>query len=603
MSAVNQWVFATNNAHKIEEAQAILSGKLTLVSLKEAGIDIEVDETGLTFHENAYLKAQAIFEATGLPCVADDSGLCVDVLNGAPGVFSARYAGEPVNHQANNEKLLRVLEGESNRKASFKTVLCVVGHPACEGKPLYFEGAVEGEILASPSGSEGFGYDPVFKPNGFSVSFADMTAQQKNALSHRAKAFESLTRYLELYAMHGPAAHIPPLPVSDYDYDLPADRIAFEALEPRDASKLLMYKGNPHGDGQISESFFSALDQQLEAGDVIVANDTKVIPARLHGTVSGGAVVEVFLLTPLDMEWTQWEVMVGNRRKFKESEVVRVSGNTGFIEIHWLDRDRNRIRMSKSDTFANMQEAIESLGAVPLPPYIEREVTEEDKARYQAIFAQNAGAVAAPTASLHFTEGLRNRISERGISWGYLTLHVGAGTFKPMTSEYANEHEMHAERFAVDLKLLDLLIGAMVDGKRVIAIGTTSMRVLESLYLMGCRLIHGCWEGMVYSGDGYDMGLRLREGKEISMEESLSALREYVVEMGGVIQGQTQVFILERFEFRVVKGLITNFHQPKSTLMMLVSAFVRRDWRRIYTFALGNGYRFLSYGDGSLLWR
>ena len=598
MSATRPLVFATNNAHKIEEAQAIVSGRLNLISLREAGVDIDVDETGLTFFENAYLKAQAVFLDTGQPCVADDSGLCVDFLNGAPGVFSARYAGEPVNHEANNTKLLQALQGVTNRKASFKTVLCVLGLEGSENRPLFFEGEVAGEILMSPGGAQGFGYDPIFQPHGFDVSFAQMRPEQKNALSHRGNAFKMLMRYLELHEEIGAAAHIPALPVAEFDYDLPSERIAFEAMEPRDASKLLIYKG-----GEVVESRFSSLDQELHQGDMLVANDTKVIPARLHGKVSGGASVEVFLLNPLDAGWTQWEVMVGNRRKFKETETVLVEGVSGWLRIVWLDREKNRIEMSHSSEFATIQDAIEALGAVPLPPYIERDVREGDKARYQAIFAQHAGAVAAPTASLHFTEALKERLMQKGVEFGYLTLHVGAGTFKPMTAEYANQHDMHAERFAVGVDLLNGLIEAEGKARRVVAIGTTSMRVLESLYFVGCRLIHGCWEGMVYSGDGYDLGLRMMEGKEISMEMAMRALRDFAVSGGGVVHGQTQIFILEGFEFRVVKGLITNFHQPKSTLLMLISAFVRGDWRRIYGFAMARDYRFLSYGDGSLLWR
>lgn len=182
MSATVKLVFATNNAHKIEEAQSIVADRLALISLKEAGFDIDVDETGSTFHENAYLKAQAVFEATGLPCVADDSGLCVDALHGAPGVYSARYAGEPVNHSANNAKLLSALEGSVNRSASFRTVLCVMGLGGSK-RPLYFEGKVEGEILLKATGSEGFGYDPIFQPTGYSKSFAQMLAHEKMHLA------------------------------------------------------------------------------------------------------------------------------------------------------------------------------------------------------------------------------------------------------------------------------------------------------------------------------------------------------------------------------------------------------------------------------------
>lgn len=602
MSATKKLVFATNNAHKIEEAQSIVAGKLQLISLREAGFDIEVDETGSTFYENAFLKAQAVYEATGLPCVADDSGLCVDALDGAPGVYSARYAGEPVNHSANNVKLLSALEGEKDRGASFRTVLCVMGL-AGSTRPLYFEGKVEGDILLEASGTEGFGYDPIFRPKGFSKTFAEMFAHEKNALSHRGKAFEQLMAFLTREEEGAVSLMVPALPVVDYHYDLPNDRIAFEAIEPRDASRLLVRHGNAGGKGSMEDKQFFGLVDFLGEGDVLVANDTKVIPARLHGKVIGGADVEVFLLNPLDSAWLQWEVMVGNRKKFRENDVVEVAGALGSLRITWLDRERNRVNVAFQGGFATVQDAIENLGAVPLPPYIERAVRDGDKDRYQAIFAEHAGAVAAPTASLHFTESLRNRLVEKGVRFSYLTLHVGAGTFKPMSSDYANEHEMHAERFAITVSLLDTMLDAIQRERRVVAIGTTSMRVLESLYFIGCRLLQGCWEGMVSCDDGYDLGLKLLAGKEIGLEESLLALREYTLKQGGSIQGQTQIFIVDGFEFRLVNGLITNFHQPKSTLLMLISAFVGGDWRSIYGFAVARGYRFLSYGDGSLLWR
>ena len=602
MSATVKLVFATNNAHKIEEAQSIVADRLALISLKEAGFDIDVDETGSTFHENAYLKAQAVFEATGLPCVADDSGLCVDALHGAPGVYSARYAGEPVNHSANNAKLLSVLEGSVNRSASFRTVLCVMGLGGSK-RPLYFEGKVEGEILLKATGSEGFGYDPIFQPTGYSKSFAQMLAHEKNALSHRAKAFEQLMLFLKREEEGAVSLMVPALPVTDYHYDLPSNRIAFEAIEPRDASRLLIRHAQVDGGDSLEDKQFFELVDCLGEGDVLVANDTKVIPARLHGRVMGGAEVEVFLLNPLDAGWLQWEVMVGNRKKFRENDVVEVVGAMGRLQITWLDRERNRVNLSFQGEFDTVQDAIECLGAVPLPPYIERAVRDGDKDRYQAIFAEHAGAVAAPTASLHFTESLRHRLVDKGVRFSYLTLHVGAGTFKPMSSDYANEHEMHAERFAITVSLVDTMLDALQRNRRVVAIGTTSMRVLESLYFVGCRLIQGCWDGMVSCDDGYDLGLKLREGKEIGLEESLLALREYAFIQGGSIQGQTQIFIVDGFEFRIVKGLITNFHQPKSTLLMLISAFVGGDWRSIYGFAVARNYRFLSYGDGSLLWR
>ena len=426
---------------------------------------------------------------------------------------------------------------------------------------------------------------------------------------------------------------VPALKVADFDYDLPTSRIAFEAVEPRDSSKLLVYGsegGVDLGDGHrekvdvvdevgpkkgVLDLRFSGLLDVLDDGDFLVANDTKVIPARLHGkVVGGGQAVEVFLLNPLNPEWSLWEAMVGNRRKFKEGACLAVGdvdlekgalGDEmgGLLKIEWHDREKNQVRLILPEGFDGFVDAIEHFGKVPLPPYIERELNVDDKDRYQAIFAQNAGAVAAPTASLHFTDRLKEALLLKGVGFGYLTLHVGAGTFKPMTSELASDHEMHSERFEITVGMLDALIVAMESGKRVVSIGTTVMRVLESIYYIGCRMKLGIWEGRVNSTDGYDANLTFFDGERIELAEAMRVLRKEVSDLGGVLRGETQIFIVEGFEFRVVDGLITNFHQPKSTLLMLVSAFCGGRWRDIYGYAMGNGYRFLSYGDGSLLWR
>jgi S-adenosylmethionine:tRNA ribosyltransferase-isomerase len=426
---------------------------------------------------------------------------------------------------------------------------------------------------------------------------------------------------------------VPALKVADFDYDLPTSRIAFDAVEPRDASKLLVYGSEgvvDLGDGHrekvdvvdeigpkkgVLDLRFSGLLDVLDDGDFLVANDTKVIPARLHGkVVGGGQAVEVFLLNPLNPEWSLWEAMVGNRRKFKEGACLAVGdvdlekgalGDEmgGLLKIEWHDREKNQVRLILPEGFGGFVDAIEHFGKVPLPPYIERELNVDDKDRYQAIFAQNAGAVAAPTASLHFTDRLKEALLLKGVGFGYLTLHVGAGTFKPMTSELASDHEMHSERFEITVDMLDALIVAMESGKLVVSIGTTVMRVLESIYYIGCRMKLGIWEGRVNSTDGYDANLTFFDGERIELAEAMRVLRKEVSDLGGVLRGETQIFIVEGFEFRVVDGLITNFHQPKSTLLMLVSAFCGGRWRDIYKHAMGNGYRFLSYGDGSLLWR
>ena len=350
---------------------------------------------------------------------------------------------------------------------------------------------------------------------------------------------------------------VPALKVSDFDFDLPTSCIAFDAVEPRDASKLLVYGsegGVDLGDGHrekvdvvdeigpkkgVLDLRFSGLLDVLDDGDFLVANDTKVIPARLHGkVVGGGQAVEVFLLNPLNPEWSLWEAMVGNRRKFKEGACLAVGdvdlekgalGDEmgGLLKIEWHDREKNQVRLVLPEGFDGFVDAIEHFGKVPLPPYIERELNVDDKDRYQAIFAQNAGAVAAPTASLHFTDRLKEALLLKGVGFGYLTLHVGAGTFKPMTSELASDHEMHSERFEITVGMLDALILAMESGKRVVSIGTTVMRVLESIYYIGCRMKLGIWEGRVNSTDGYDANLTFFNGERIELAEGIEGVTTY----------------------------------------------------------------------------
>jgi S-adenosylmethionine:tRNA ribosyltransferase-isomerase len=405
---------------------------------------------------------------------------------------------------------------------------------------------------------------------------------------------------------------VPRLAVRDYDYSLLSAQIAQHAIEPRDASKLLVWTGE-----EIRDRRFHELDQELAQDVLLVANDTKVIPARLHAITSGGHQIEIFLLKPLDPEWMRWEAMIGNRRRFREGEKAVVANR---LTLNWLNREENQIEFELPVGYQSMPEAIEDLGKVPLPPYIERGVELGDKERYQAIFAEKAGAVAAPTASLHFTEDLERRLLGKGIGLAKLTLHVGAGTFKPMSGEFSHQHDMHSERFEISLHLISQLLERLYliesiankevggDGwnekrGRVVAIGTTAMRVLESLYYIGVRLIGNCWNGKVETGDAYcNLPIQLLR-REVDLKESLLAIQRYCEENGGVLGGETKIFIVSGFEFRICEGLITNFHQPKSTLLMLVDAFLGGKWRAIYGHAQREGYRFLSYGDGSLLWR
>lgn len=405
---------------------------------------------------------------------------------------------------------------------------------------------------------------------------------------------------------------VPQLAVVDYDYDLTQDRIAQHAVEPRDASKLLVWTGT-----EIRDLRFSELDQELDSGVLLVANDTKVIPARMHGLTSGGHQIEIFLLKPLDAEWLRWEAMIGNRKRFREGETAVVSEK---LTLKWLSREENQVVFELPLGYNSMPEAIEDLGKVPLPPYIDRGVEVGDKERYQAIFAQKAGAVAAPTASLHFTEELEQRMLGKGIGLAKLTLHVGAGTFKPMSGEFSHQHDMHSERFEITQELISQLLGRIYPGEmagegdlgqengarrrgRVVAIGTTSMRVLESLYYIGVRILGNQWMGRVETDDAYsNLSVRLLN-READLKESLLAIQDFCEAGGGSFGGETKIFIVSGFDFRICDGLITNFHQPKSTLLMLVDAFLGGKWRGIYEHAQREGYRFLSYGDGSLLWR
>ena len=380
---------------------------------------------------------------------------------------------------------------------------------------------------------------------------------------------------------------IPRIAIHDYDYDLPAARIAQHPVIPKHDAQLLIYN-----EGIIEHDRFWNLNKYLQSGELVLVNNTKVIPARLWVEKSEGVWIQLFLLKPLAHDWSVWHVMVGNRRKFKESDRLSINRDGEVLNIQWEDREANTIQFSSKER--SIAEWIELLGEIPLPPYLNREVEERDKLDYQAVFARNKGAVAAPTASLHFTTELIARLNDAGIEWAEATLHVGAGTFKPVTVDFVDEHEMHAEQFEINLTLLDVLLNR---SGGVVALGTTACRVLESLPILGAKIILGEADSLfVSSEDGYRADILA-----ISTGEALHALREYIMSEGGVIRGETQIFMIPGFDFRLTSAMITNFHQPKSTLMLLVSAFVGGDWKEIYEAALAKDYRFLSYGDGSLL--
>ena len=380
---------------------------------------------------------------------------------------------------------------------------------------------------------------------------------------------------------------IPRISIHDYDYDLPDDRIAKYPITPKHDSKLLVFDA-----GKIQHTTFLQLPEHLYKEEILLVNNTKVIPARLWFEKSEGMWIQIFLLKPISHDWSLWQVMVGNRRKFKSDDSLAINREEGVFSIRWEDRDNNIVRLEGEGR--SIPEWIELLGEIPLPPYLNRDTEDRDKEDYQAIFARNKGAVAAPTASLHFTPELLSGLNTKGISQIEATLHVGAGTFKPVSVDFVDEHEMHAEQFEIDLTLIDHLLNRQTG---VIALGTTACRLLESIPLLGAKIILGELEEVfVAAEDGYR-----EELKRISTREALHAVREYINSGEGVMRGETQIFMVPGFDFRLTSGMITNFHQPKSTLMLLVAAFVGEEWPLIYRAALLNDYRFLSYGDGSLL--
>ena len=388
--------------------------------------------------------------------------------------------------------------------------------------------------------------------------------------------------------------HIPPFLFQTLQYQLPDRCIAEYPMAERDQSKLLYYSS-----GIIQDYRFYNLPELIPAGSLLVGNNTKVIPARIVFPREDGAAIELFLLKPMSGDWSIWEVMVGNRRKFKDGQQLKTTSAQDHeiqLTVSWHERENNIVKLEVSQPYS-IPEALEIFGQVPLPPYIKRKMTEEDRDRYQTVFAEVSGAVAAPTASLHFTERVLNDLDNAGVKRSYLTLHVGAGTFKPVKTELASEHEMHREQFYITSGLLNEITAHLRDGAMIVASGTTTMRVLESLYYIGARIILGMDNPSEIAADaGFNP---VYNG--IDRTQAITELQCYIDKLGGTLGGNTSIFILPGFDFKICRGLVTNFHQPGSTLMALVSAFVSEEWRRIYGHALDSEYRFLSYGDASLL--
>lgn len=399
--------------------------------------------------------------------------------------------------------------------------------------------------------------------------------------------------------------------ISGYDYDLPEARIAKYPLEQRDASRLLVYR-----DGQVRAQAFRTLSEELPSGALLVFNNTKVIHARLRFTLPSGKPLEIFCLDPVapaehqrnfsSRESVRWKCLIGGNRRWK-SGVISMSLPGAHLPVeltaHRLERleDTFEVAFSWTDPQLSFGELLAAAGIIPLPPYLNREAERADSDRYQTIYARHEGSVAAPTAGLHFTDSVMADLKTKGIGTTQVTLHVGAGTFKPVSSPTLAEHAMHAERISVDRATLQLLHDQLAAGRPIIAVGTTSMRTLESLYWHGARLLRqpaGSTELAVSQWEPYETT------HPPPATEALAALLHGLEASGqNRVEGQTHIIIAPGYRPRIVEGLITNFHQPRSTLLLLVAALIGEDWRRVYEFALENDFRFLSYGDSSLLWK
>ena len=407
--------------------------------------------------------------------------------------------------------------------------------------------------------------------------------------------------------------------ISDYNYPLPDERIAKFPMTRRDHSKLLIYRK-----GEVGEDVFYNLPNYLPEGALMVFNNTKVIQARMHFRKDTGALIEVFLLEPAEpSDYEQmfqttghcaWYCLVGNLKKWKEGPLTRtlnmehgtlnvkatrgeIHGTSYRIDFEW-------------DGDVSFAEIIDAMGELPIPPYLNRATQESDKTTYKTVYSKIKGSVAAPTAGLHFTPEVLQAIDAHGIDREELTLHVGAGTFKPVKSEEIEGHEMHTEYISVRRETIAKLIRH--EGK-AIAVGTTSVRTLESLYYMGLKVLRNPdltedqlhvsqWEPYENHGDWHNDSsaaeIRVPVPAILCLQALLSWMDAHDLQ---VLHSSTQIIIAPGYDYKIVKMLVTNFHQPQSTLLLLVSAFVKGDWRKIYDYALSHDFRFLSYGDSSLL--
>ena len=394
--------------------------------------------------------------------------------------------------------------------------------------------------------------------------------------------------------------------IDDFVYALPDERIAKYPLPKRDESKLLIYNK-----GKITESIFNEVPKMLAENELVVFNNTKVIQARLHFKKQTGALIEIFCLEPASpndyvLSFQQnktctWYCLIGNLKKWKGGvlEHTLVVGNvevTLFAELKSQHNTSFEVQFSWNNDQITFSDILESFGELPIPPYLNRKTESRDNETYQTVYSKIKGSVAAPTAGLHFTESVLNDLRRKNIDLQEVTLHVGAGTFRPVKSEYMEQHDMHTEYISVSRQTIEALLAHKCE---VLAVGTTSVRTIESLYYIGAKLLNQDIANdliCVKQWEPYEVVY------ELTPQESLQSILDYMQKNNlTVLNAATQIIIAPSYEFHFVKKMITNFHQPKSTLLLLVSAFVGGDWKKVYDYALTHDFRFLSYGDSSLL--
>jgi len=383
--------------------------------------------------------------------------------------------------------------------------------------------------------------------------------------------------------------------ISEFDYELPEERIALYPVEPRDASKLLKLQGDV-----IDHFNFRDLPNLLPSDSMLVFNQTKVIEARLKIQKENGVQIEIFLLEPT-FPFTsvirtmsvsgqvQWKCMVGNKKRWKAGDSISFKG----IKFEWVDRENDIISVEWNGErlFA---ELLSEIGNMPIPPYIKRSANEKDREVYQTVYANEEGSVAAPTAGLHFTENVLKGLEEKGFKKEFITLHVGAGTFKPVSAENALEHEMHAEKMFFTRQNI---VNIMQHNGPIIPVGTTAMRSLESLYWFGVGLLNGKLAEFKI-GQYFPYEHDSTADKANALAAILEFMDKHQLEN---LEGSTSIYIVPGYRFRICRGIITNFHQPKSTLLLLISALIGDRWKTVYQEAMNRDYRFLSFGDSSLL--